>query len=89
MALLQLGSSKQRQEEAEDRICVLLKRQGEDKEAIASFMAQVQELRAANTTSEAKVASLSQEVQDTQAELNTASEDVNILVRPSPPPSQL
>ena len=49
-------------------------------EAITGLMSQVQELRVVHTTSEARVASLQQEVEDSSQELTSAAAKIDQLV---------
>lgn len=80
MGVLQVVSHQREVEEMEGRVAFLVRRQSEDKEALSSFMVQVQELRAANTTQEARIASLVQEVDDSTRELSTAESKNDHLV---------
>ena len=48
-------------------------------EAISGFMSQVQELRSANTITNAKLCSLRQEVEDSERELCTATAKIDVL----------
>jgi len=75
----QLKAHKKGMEDAEVTINSLLKRQSEDKEAISGFMSQVQELRSANTLSNAKLSSQRQEVEDSERELCSATAKIDLL----------
>lgn len=76
----QLRLHKRQMEETESAMNSLLKRQSTDEAAIAGFMATIQELRGANVTSEAKVASLRQEVEESRKELMNTTAKLDQMV---------
>ena len=75
-----LREHKQQMEETEVAMNALLKQQSTDEAAISGFMSTIQELRRTNTTGEAKIASLRQEVDESRRELQKTTSKIDQLV---------
>ena len=76
----QLRLHKKQMEETEAAMNSLMKRQSTDEAAIAGFMATIQELRGSSAMSEAKVASLRQEVEESRKELHKTTSKLEQMV---------